>query len=59
MGFLLEKGLQQAKQFYIEQLVKTGSYDPDDKELSAMTLTDLKYIYQKDVKTKAKHKIAM
>lgn len=52
MGNLLERGLQQAKQFYIEQLVKTGTYQPKDKELSTLTISELKYIYQKEAISK-------
>jgi hypothetical protein len=48
MGMILEKGLQQVKQFYIEQLVKSGNYRPEDKELSLMTITELKNIYQNE-----------
>lgn len=52
MGNLLEKGLQQAKQYYIEQLVKTGIYQPKDKELTTLTISELKYIYQREAITK-------
>ncbi|WML53574.1 Fur-regulated basic protein FbpA [Neobacillus sp. PS3-12] len=48
MEKLLEKGLQRVKKFYIDQLVKTGNYQPKDKELNSMTLSELKYIYQQE-----------
>jgi hypothetical protein len=48
MEKLLEKGLRQAKEFYINQLIKTGIYQPKDKELFSMTISELKNIYQKE-----------
>ncbi|MDP4106185.1 MAG: Fur-regulated basic protein FbpA [Bacillota bacterium] len=48
MEKLLEKGLQRVKQFYIDQLVKTGKYQPKDKDLTSMTISELKYIYQQE-----------
>lgn len=52
MGILLEKGLQKVKQFYIEQLVKSGKYQPKE-ELFSMTVSELKYIYQREAITKS------
>jgi hypothetical protein len=52
MEKLLEKGLQRVKQFYIEQLVKTGNYQTKDKELSSMTISELKNMYQQELKPK-------
>jgi hypothetical protein len=52
MGNLLGKGLQRVKQHYIDQLVKTGKYQPNDKELFSMTISELKYIYQKETASK-------
>jgi hypothetical protein len=52
MGMILEKGLQQVKQFYIEQLVKTGNYRPEDKELPLLTITELKNIYKNEAASK-------
>ncbi len=48
MGKLLEQGIQKAKQFYIEQLIKNGIYQPKDKELYSMTISDLKNVYQRE-----------
>jgi hypothetical protein len=48
MEKLLEKGLQRVKQFYIDQLVKTGNYQPKDKILNSMTISELKHIYQQE-----------
>ena len=48
MEKLLEKGLKRVKQFYIDQLVKTGKYQPKDKELDEMTISELKYMYQQE-----------
>jgi hypothetical protein len=53
MEKLLEKGLQRVKQFYIDQLVKTGNYQPKDKELNSLTLSELKYIYQQEANLQA------
>ena len=44
MAILLERGLQQVRQFYIEKLIKTGIYHPNDKELNYMTISELKNI---------------
>lgn len=48
MSRLFQKGLQQVKQFYIDQLVKTGNYQPKDKELLSMTISELKDVYHKE-----------
>jgi hypothetical protein len=48
MEKLLEKGLQRVKKFYIDQLVKTGNYQPKDKVLHSMTISELKYTYQQE-----------
>lgn len=52
MGILFEKGLQLVKQFYIEQLVENGKYQPKE-ELLSMTISELKYIYQKEAISKS------
>jgi hypothetical protein len=58
MEKLMEKGLQRVKQFYIEQLVKTGNYRPQDKELNSMTISELKYIYQQETMSRPKRSVA-
>lgn len=58
MGKILEQGLQQAKQFYIEQLIRAGYYQPQqDKELFALTFSELKSIYQNEAIPKLKDRI--
>lgn len=54
MEKLLEKGLQRVKRYYIDQLVKTGKYQPKDKELDEMTISELKNIYQQEASPKPK-----
>jgi hypothetical protein len=54
MEKLLEKGLQRVKQYYIGQLVKTGKYQPEDKELDEMTISELKFIYQQEASLQQK-----
>ena len=54
MAILLERGLQQVRQFYIEKLIKTGIYPPNDKELNYMTISELKNIYMQEAAPKNK-----
>lgn len=44
---LFETALRKVKQFYIDQLLKTNSYQ--NKELLMMTISELKDAYHKEV----------
>lgn len=55
MGKVLINGVERAKRFYIEQLVKTGNYQP--QELFTQNLSDLTQLYQKEVKLKVKQNV--
>jgi hypothetical protein len=59
MEKLLEKGLQRVKQFYIDQLVKAGVYQPKDKDLDSMTISELKYMYQQEAVPRHKRPIVL